>query len=102
VICDTFSRPFRRAQVNFAIGIAGISPFKDYRGQKDLFGYVIKVKRAAIADEIAAAAELAMGQGREAVPVAIIRNLNRVEWTEKTASKELLISKREDLFTGTL
>lgn len=102
VICDTFSRPFRRAQVNFAIGIAGVSPFKDYRGQKDLFGYVIKVKRAAVADEIAAAAELAMGQGREAVPVVVIKNLNRVEWTEKSYSKELLISKREDLFAETL
>jgi len=102
VICDTFSRPFRRAQVNFAIGIAGISPFKDYRGQKDLFGYIIKVKRAAVADEIAAAAELAMGQGKEAVPVAIIKNLNRVEWTTKSSSKELLISKGEDLFAETL
>jgi coenzyme F420-0:L-glutamate ligase/coenzyme F420-1:gamma-L-glutamate ligase len=102
VICDTFSRPFRRAQVNFAIGIAGISAFKDYRGQKDLFGYVIKVKRAAVADEIAAAAELVMGQGREAVPVVIIKNLNRVKWTEKSSSKNLLISKHEDLFAGTL
>jgi coenzyme F420-0:L-glutamate ligase/coenzyme F420-1:gamma-L-glutamate ligase len=102
VICDTFSRPFRRAQVNYAIGIAGISPFKDYRGQRDLFGYVIKVKRAAVADEIAAAAELAMGQGREAVPVVIMKNLNRVEWAEKSSSKELLISKREDLFAATL
>ena len=44
IICDTYSRPFRRGQVEFAIGIAGINPFKDYRGQKDLFGYVLKVK----------------------------------------------------------
>jgi len=102
VICDTFSRPFRRAQVNYAIGIAGISPFKDYRGQKDLFGYIIKVKRAAVADEIAAAAELAMGQGSEAVPVVIIKQLNRVEWTEKSSSEELLMSREEDLFSGTL
>ncbi len=102
VICDTFSRPFRRAQVNFAIGIAGISPFKDYRGEKDLFGYVIKVKRAAVTDEIAAAAELAMGQGKEAIPVVIIKRLNRVEWTEKASAVELLIPKEEDLFSGTL
>jgi len=102
VICDTFSRPFRRAQVNFVIGIAGISPFKDYRGQKDLFGYVIKVKRAAVADGIAAASELAMGQGKEAIPVVIIKQLNRVEWTEKTSADELLLPKEEDLFAGTL
>jgi len=102
VICDTYSRPFRRAQVEFAIGMAGIHPFKDYVGQKDLFGYVLKVKKVAIADEIASAAELAMGQGSEAVPVVIIKNLNRIEWVEGAPAKDLLISKREDLFTGTL
>jgi len=102
VICDTYSRPFRRAQVEFAIGVAGVDPFKDYRGQKDLFGYILKVKRVAIADEIASAAELAMGQGKEAVPVVIIKNLNRVEWTEKTSANDLLISKREDLFSEAL
>ncbi len=102
VICDTFSRPFRRAQVNFAIGIAGINPFKDYRGEKDLFGYVLKVKRAAVADEIAAAAELAMGQGSEAVPVVIIKHLKRVEWMEETSARELIMEKEEDLFNGTL
>jgi coenzyme F420-0:L-glutamate ligase/coenzyme F420-1:gamma-L-glutamate ligase len=102
LICDSYSRPFRRAQTEFAIGIAGIDPFKDYRGQRDLFGYVLKVKRVAIADEIASAAELAMGQGREAVPVVIIRNLNRVEWEEKTSAQSLQISRQEDLFTGTM
>jgi len=102
VICDTYSRPFRRAQVEFAIGIAGVNPFKDYRGQEDLFGYVLKVKKVAIADEIASAAELAMGQGREAMPVVIIKNLNRVEWAEGASAEDLLISKQEDLFSGTL
>jgi len=102
VICDTYSRPFRRAQVEFAIGVAGIDPFQDYRGQEDLFGYVLKVKKAAIADEIASAAELAMGQGKEAVPVVIIKNLSRVGWIEKASSNDLLISKEEDMFSGTL
>lgn len=104
VICDTYSRPFRRAQVEFAIGTAGINPFKDYRNQKDLFGYVLKVKKVAVADEIASAAELAMGQGREATPVVIIKNLNRVERTgeQAHAAKEILISKKEDLFNETL
>jgi len=102
VICDTYSRPFRRAQVEFAIGVAGIDPFQDYRGHRDLFGYVLKVKKVALADEIASAAELAIGQGKEAVPVVIIKNLGRVEWTEETSANNLLISKDEDLFTQTL
>lgn len=102
VICDTYSRPFRRAQVEFAIGVAGVDPFVDYRGQEDLFGYVLKVKRVAVADEIASAAELVMGQGKEAVPVVIIKNLNRVKWIEKASANGLFISKQEDLFSGTL
>jgi len=102
IICDTCSRPFRRGQVEFAIGLAGISPFKDYRGQEDLFGYVLRVKNVAIVDEIASAAELVMGQGKEAVPVAIIKNLNRAEQSETSSIEELNISREEDLFRGSL
>ena len=102
VICDTYSRPFRRGQVGFTIGIAGIDSFVDYRGQKDLFNYTLKVKNTAIADEIASAAELVMGQGKEAIPVAIIKNLTRVNWTKETSTKDLLIPVQEDLFKGTL
>ena len=50
VICDTYSRPFRRGQVNFAIGVAGIKLFKDYRGKEDLFGQILKVKNVAVID----------------------------------------------------
>ncbi|MDH5783836.1 MAG: coenzyme F420-0:L-glutamate ligase, partial [Candidatus Bathyarchaeota archaeon] len=82
IISDTYSRPFRKGQVEFAIGIAGINPFKDYRGEKDLYNYVLKVKNIAIVDEIAAAAELIMGQGSEGIPVAIVKNLDRTEPTE--------------------
>jgi len=102
IISDTYSRPFRKGQVEYAIGIAGIHPFKDYRGKEDLYGYVLKVKNIAIVDEIAAAAELVMGQGNEGVPVAIIRNLDRAEPTEKCSIRDLFISKQEDLFKGTL
>jgi len=101
IIGDTYSRPFRRGQVEFAIGVAGLNPFRDYRGQKDLFDYVLKVKNTAVADEIASAAELVMGQGREGIPVAIIKNLG-FEQKEKQSSIDLLISKDEDLFKGTL
>ncbi len=103
IVSDTYSRPFRRGQVNFAIGIAGIKPFKDYRKKKDLFGQVLRVKNVAIADELAAAAELLMGQATEARPVALLRGLNAiVEFHQKTSTEELLISREEDLFKGTL
>jgi len=102
IIGDTYSRPFRRGQVEFAIGIAGIDPLRDYRGQRDLFDYVLKVKNTAVADEIASAAELIMGQGGEGAPVVIIKNLGSVNWKENASSADLLISKDEDLFKETL
>lgn len=103
VICDTYSRPFRRGQVNFAIGLSGIKPFKDYRGKKDLFGQTLKVKNVAVVDEIAAAAELLMGQAREARPVIIFRGLDDfVEFCEKCSSSKLHMSSKQDLFRNTL
>jgi coenzyme F420-0:L-glutamate ligase/coenzyme F420-1:gamma-L-glutamate ligase len=103
IMCDTYSRPFRRAQVNFAIGMAGIKPFRDYRGKKDLFGQALKVKNVAVVDEIAAAAELLMGQAREATPVVIFKGLNGVtEFCDKCSINELQISNEEDLFKNAL
>jgi coenzyme F420-0:L-glutamate ligase/coenzyme F420-1:gamma-L-glutamate ligase len=103
IISDTYSRPFRRAQVNFAIGFAGIGPFRDYRGKKDLFGQILKVKNIAVVDELAASAELLMGQGREARPVVIFRGLaNAICRSEKTDMKALYMSANEDLFKDTL
>jgi coenzyme F420-0:L-glutamate ligase/coenzyme F420-1:gamma-L-glutamate ligase len=103
IICDTYSRPFRRGQVNFAIGVSGMGPFKDYRGQKDLFGRVLKVKNVAVADEVAAAAELLMGQAREGTPLVVLRGLrNVVKFCEESSAKNLQISRGEDLFKGAL
>jgi coenzyme F420-0:L-glutamate ligase/coenzyme F420-1:gamma-L-glutamate ligase len=103
IMCDTYSRPFRRGQVNFAIGVAGIKPFKDYRGKKDLFGQILKVKNVAVIDEIAAAAELLMGQAKEARPVVVFKGLGDVvEFCNECSIKELQISSEEDLFRGAL
>jgi coenzyme F420-0:L-glutamate ligase/coenzyme F420-1:gamma-L-glutamate ligase len=105
IICDTYSRPFRRGQVNFAIGIAGISPFRDYRGKKDLFGQTLKVKNVAAVDEAAAAAELLMGQAGEGTPVVLLRGLKGVAEASRAcnaSSDDLQISREEDLFKGAL
>lgn len=98
VISDSYSRAFRRGQVNFAIGLAGVEPFIDYRGTPDLFGYVLQVKFSAVVDELASAGELVMGQGREGIPVAIIKGFKRRNSTSKSSSKDLLIAEEEDLF----
>jgi coenzyme F420-0:L-glutamate ligase / coenzyme F420-1:gamma-L-glutamate ligase len=102
VVCDTRSRPFRRGQIEECIGVAGLGPLVDYRGQKDLFGYTLHFKNIALADELASAAELVIGQGREGAPAAIIRGLKRARFQERTSSKSLMILPTEDLFRGTL
>src|SRR2546425_2190364 len=102
VICDTRSRPFRKGQVEESIGVAGLSPLVDYRGQKDLFGYTLRFKNVALADELASAAELVMGQGRERTPVTIVRGLTRVRFQDRVSSRFLAVRPEEDLFKGTL
>ncbi len=99
IVADTYSRPFRVGQVEFAIGVSGMEPIVDYRGQEDLFGHRLRYKFVGLADEVAAAAELVMGQGTERTPVAIVRGLSRLKRTESSAlSKKLLLGKRMDLF----
>jgi coenzyme F420-0:L-glutamate ligase/coenzyme F420-1:gamma-L-glutamate ligase len=101
IIADTYSRPFRVGQVEFAIGVSGIEPIVDYRGLEDLFGYKLRYKFVGQADEVAAAAELVMGQGTERTPVAIVRGLPRVSRSEESGlSTKLLLGKRMDLFRG--
>ena len=97
IVSDTHGRPLRMGEINVAIGVAGIKPTRDRRGEKDLFGYVLKVKQTAIADELASAAELVIGQANEGRPVAIIRGYDYSP-TEKASARELVRPKEVDLF----
>ena len=97
IVSDTHGRPFRMGEINVAIGIAGIKPIRDRRGEKDLFGYVLRIKQTAVADELASAAELVMGQANEGIPAAIIRGYN-YQATENASATELARPKEKDLF----
>jgi coenzyme F420-0:L-glutamate ligase/coenzyme F420-1:gamma-L-glutamate ligase len=95
IISDTFGRAWRVGQVNVAIGADGLRPLIDYRGQKDMFGYVLNVTQMAVADELASAAELVMMKS-DGIPVAIIRGFN---YTPGPGSaSELIRPEEEDLF----
>lgn len=72
IITDSFGRPWRDGVVNIAIGVAGLEPMVDYRGQVDPYGYLMSASVLAVADELAAAAELAMGKVDQR-PVAVVR-----------------------------
>lgn len=97
IISDTHGRPLRRGEINIAIGIAGIEPLRDRRGEEDLFGYTLKVKRTAIADELSSAAELVIGQANEGIPVAIIRGYSYAK-SEDAKATELIRPHEKDLF----
>jgi len=77
IITDTMGRPWRAGQTDAAIGAAGITPLRDHRGQTDTFGNLLEVTVAAVADEIAAAADL-IKQKTTGVPVAIVRGLSEL------------------------
>ncbi|MBN1247852.1 MAG: coenzyme F420-0:L-glutamate ligase [Anaerolineae bacterium] len=73
IVTDSHGRAWRLATVNLAIGVAGMQPIADFRGQTDRFGYTLRVTTVARADELAAAAGLLSGQAAESLPVVIIR-----------------------------
>jgi len=97
IISDTHGRPLREGEINVAVGVAGIKPIRDRRGEKDLFGYVLRVKQTAVADELSSAAELVIGNSDEGVPVAIIRGYNYPK-SDSAKATELIRPKEKDLF----
>ena len=96
IISDTFGRPFRMGQTNYAIGISGLNPIIDYAGTLDSFGKVLRVSAIAIADELSSAAELVMGKSLNC-PVAIVRDYSfKIE--DHHLVDELIRPENEDLF----
>ena len=97
IVSDTFGRPWRKGLVDVAIGCAGIAAVVDLRGTEDAAGHELQVTEVAVADEIAAAAELVMGKA-EGVPVAIVRGLDPNWLREASVKAEIVRPPSEDLF----
>lgn len=95
IISDTFGRPWRDGIVNVAIGLAGMLAIKDYTGQRDAQGYELRVTSLAVADELAAAAELVMNK-LDNVPVAVIRGYNYPRG--EGSLRQLIRAPERDLF----
>ncbi len=97
IVSDTFGRPWRKGLVDVAIGCAGIAAVVDLRGTEDAAGHELQVTEVAVADEIAAAAELVMGKAN-GVPVAIVRGLDPGWLREASVKAEIVRPPSEDLF----
>ncbi len=95
IITDTFGRPWREGQVNFAIGLAGMAPLVDYAGTSDPAGYELRVTIMAVADELAAAAELTQGK-LDRLPVTLVRGYAYPRGAG--VARDLLRDPERDLF----
>ena len=98
VITDSFGRPWRNGIVNVAIGVAGMDPFADYRGQPDPYGYPLVASRMAVADAVASAAELVMGK-LDHRPVALVRGYAyRPPVAGGSTGRDLVMDPERDMF----
>jgi len=95
IITDTFGRAWREGQTDVAIGLSGMIPLRDYRGQRDAHGYHLKVTVTAVADEIASAAELVMGKV-DRVPIAVVKGYTYPKG--EGSSRALIRPPSRDLF----
>jgi coenzyme F420-0:L-glutamate ligase / coenzyme F420-1:gamma-L-glutamate ligase len=98
IVTDTMGRPWRAGQTDNAIGAAGVTPVRDYRGEADTFGNILEVTVAAVADEIAAAADLVKGKSRQ-VPAAVVRGLAAlVTEQDGPGARAIIRPADEDMF----
>lgn len=98
VVSDTFGRPWREGQTDIAIGVSGLAALRDYRGEVDAEGQRLRSTVIAIADELAASAELVMGKTRR-IPVALVQGTGLgVAGVQDGGARSLLRRPEEDLF----
>lgn len=96
LIIDSHGRAWRNGTVGAAIGLAGLPGLQDLRGRPDLFGFELSITQVGVADELAAAASLVMGQAAEGTPVVHVRGF---PYSLREGSlKELIRPKEQDLF----
>ncbi|MGH9118699.1 MAG: coenzyme F420-0:L-glutamate ligase [Acidimicrobiales bacterium] len=97
IVSDTFGRAWRRGLVDVAIGCAGIGPVLDLRGTDDAHGRELAVTQVAVADELAAAAELVMGKS-SGIPAAVVRGVDSSWLRPGDVRAELVRHPSEDMF----
>ena len=97
VITDSRVMPLRAGVVGIALGYAGFKGLRDYRGKKDIFGRKLKFTQTDIADSLATAAVLVMGEGKEQCPLCVIEDAP-VEFSAKVNRKELVVAPKDDMY----
>jgi F420-0:gamma-glutamyl ligase len=102
VATDSHTIPLRWGTQGISIGFYGFKPLVDYRGQKDIFGRLLKYTQSNVVDSLTATAVLLMGEGKEKTPMLIARGLNFVKFTTKDLYKTLVINPKHDIYAPLL
>ena len=97
IISDSMTRPFRSGITNFALASHNIQSLIDLKGKDDMFGNKLKGTEIAVADELASAAGLLMGQSDEGIPVVIIKGFNKSSYEVNNAF-DLIVNENDDLY----
>ena len=98
VITDSHSQPLRRGALGVSVGFWGFEPVIDHIGKEDLFGRKIKIEKSNLADGLASAATMVMGEVDECQPVVIARNVPDLTFSEQNHKDNLFLSFEEDTF----
>ena len=97
IITDSITRPYRSGVINIALASYNIQSLEDLKGQKDIYGKKLKGTEVAVADQIASAAGLLMGQGDEKQPIIVVKGLNKNTYQTNNAFN-LIVKENEDLY----
>ncbi len=97
LITDSRLLPLRAGIVGVALGYAGFSGVRKYQGKADIFGRILKLSRTDVADSLATAAVLLMGEGAEQQPLAVVTNAP-IEFRNRISRHELVINIKEDIY----
>jgi F420-0:gamma-glutamyl ligase len=97
LITDSRSMPLRAGVTGVALGYAGFRGVRDYRGTPDIFNREFKMSRTDVADSLAAAAVLVMGEGREQFPLAVIED-SPIDFCQRVNGKEMCIDLKDDMY----
>jgi len=98
LIVDSQVAPLRMGTRGIAIAVSGFKPVNDLRGKKDLYGKRLSITRHSVADDLACAAHLLMGESDEKIPAVIIRNAPVVFTEEEITMDDMRISSEECVF----
>lgn len=102
IVTDSHTTPLRYGVTGISLGFFGLEPLYDYRGKPDIFGRKLKFTKSNIVDALSALAVLAMGEGKEQTPMAIIREANFVQFTNRNTYKKLVIPPTLDIYSPLL